>query len=908
MTTLTENGKERPTSLKSNQSRLPVLSNRLTSTSSKSRPPLPSLPVGLPSPSSPTSYASQPHTPSSKPSSSSSARRASKSPATSPQHPRSPLPRQMPKKTGQQEQEQQKTLKRPKSSHSIPKPKTMTDSPLPARSTTSMTNRSTTSMTNRTNPSPIPKTPVKSSEAFREMLASARRNAKKAGQSPRPVDQRTGGEDQTFSAEWGFQPLEKVIEKAQRTGRLNLGSRMINQLPSSIYSQLIPSHSVFHPSNRIPVLSFQAPSKAVDLSLPQADDEEANEGVKWYEILDLTYLNASMNDIEIIEDEIGGFESLEHCDLHHNKLANLPNSFGLLVNLVYLNLSSNKLQSFPLPILALVNLRELDLSNNALSKLWDVGWKPALKQALATVVRPVKADESGAEDQSFEESFDGSLRTGRGRPSMMSNSSVGNEDFSDFFPSSPTKRAAARERALIEKDSNSIHSVPFPSLHKFVLSSNAFSSQSLFGPQAPLLPPSLVELDVSKNALREPIDVAGSLVGLDQLSRIVLSGCEFGDSVFRFEIEEERDQLQDESPRLFESLKSLDLSHNGIDSLGPLEGFFGQHVPGRRLVYRGVPARLAKIVQGQTLTGAPNEVEVSVTENFLRDEGRRRRAMASTVVQPVSPPSVPTEALQTLTLNPSPELTILTEITPQPSPPTAPAVVVPQPNESDRIWQMIEAAYAKPTHTLSLPNHALSTFSLANPPADLPPIRTLDVSLNKLSTLPLALLHPETLTTLNLSRNKLPTAALSLAPHLPALEDLNLASNTLTSEGLFVAIEALAGSKLRALDLSSNMLTSDEGLEGVILGKSLQKLVLHSNRINSLATLERLASSLSGWTCKEIDLSDNDLAKLEPVLGCLPLEILFVSGNAFRVPVRKVYEGADGSGRLLKWLKERYVG
>lgn len=32
-----------------------------------------------------------------------------------------------------------------------------------------------------------------------------------------------------------------------------------------------------------------------------------------------------------------------------------------------------------------------------------------------------------------------------------------------------------------------------------------------------------------------------------------------------------------------------------------------------------------------------------------------------------------------------------------------------------------------------------------------------------------------------------------------------------------------------------------------------------------------------------------------------------MSGNAFRVPLRKVYEGTDGSQTLMKWLRERDV-
>lgn len=90
---------------------------------------------------------------------------------------------------------------------------------------------------------------------------------------------------------------------------------MLTQLPPTIYRDLIPSHSIFHPTNRAPALVYKS-SKPVDLSISQESDQTGD--VKWYEQIDLTHLNISSNEINILEDEVGGFESLEHCDVSHH--------------------------------------------------------------------------------------------------------------------------------------------------------------------------------------------------------------------------------------------------------------------------------------------------------------------------------------------------------------------------------------------------------------------------------------------------------------------------------------------------------------------------------------------------------------------------------------------------------------
>lgn len=101
------------------------------------------------------------------------------------------------------------TLKRPKSTHNMSQPELEIPPQLPVRSTTSMTNRTVSDTS--------PKTPSKSSQALRELLTNARKKAKKLDQSPHPSASKVASIDEV-STDWGFQPLEKSIEKAQRTG------------------------------------------------------------------------------------------------------------------------------------------------------------------------------------------------------------------------------------------------------------------------------------------------------------------------------------------------------------------------------------------------------------------------------------------------------------------------------------------------------------------------------------------------------------------------------------------------------------------------------------------------------------------------------------------------------------------
>lgn len=819
-------------------------------------------------------------------------------------------------------------LKRPKSIHSMVNEthrftngQTPDELPTPVRSTTSMTNRSASKASS-----------AKPTQSIREMLAEARKQKQKSPSKDH------------LSPQWGFQPIGKLIKKAHRTGRLNLGSRMMNEIPMRVYKDLIPSHSIFHPSNRAPTKTelkgkkqdeekekdeLEEEEEKDELEEQEKDElqeEEEEEGeVKWYEKVDLTHLNVALNEISELDYELGGFDCLEHLDVHHNQLRSLPTSFGLLINLVQLNLSSNKFEELPLPLLSLVNLKELNLSNNLLKKLWEPNWDILLKKTLAKIGKQSKSNEKNNQEDTRRTS----------EISLINHQEE--EEFFDFFPSSPSKRKKKKEMIELEKEEEIDKSlIPFPVLEKLFLGSNQFISSSIFGDKGIKLPNSLIELDLSKNPLREPIEIPRNLTELKVLK---LGACGFDDCVFRFEVDSEYDQLSEDegkeeegngNGKLFKNLEELDLSNNGIDSLGPLEGFLKQYCYQKRLEYVGLPKGI------ENVGGGSEEVlKVLVHENFLRNESRRRKAMKGIEIS--TPVALPTTEATTRTTSTEAKKqfdTIVEAVenlsldTDEASKPSKPKKTV-TPSRHDQINAMIKDGYHSESFTLDLHAQHIQDSDIREEVIELiekNPIQKLNLSQNILNRIPFQWISASgTITSLNLSRNRLSNKDLeNINDSLTNLIELNLSGNMFdVGKELFEWISKNA-KRLKKLDLSYNGLKDEDGIESlwfleeidlrgnlmeelvglVQVGKRMKELQEEEEEDEERDELELLERDYK-WKC--IDLRDNHIVKLEPSLGYLSIDELFVSGNRFRVPLRKVYEGSDGTKKLLKWLKARYV-
>lgn len=242
--------------------------------------------------------------------------------------------------------------------------------------------------------------------------------------------------------------------------------------------------------------------------------------------------------------------------------------------------------------------------------------------------------------------------------------------------------------------------------------------------------------------------------------------------------------------------------------------------------------------------------------------------------------------------------------------------------------------YTQNTQTLKLPASAPPTksagharaFSMAAPSALSPfsSTRTEDLVVPT-PTLPLSVIvaqpFAQTLRILVLANRRmdrifaLPAFSNSLSGFLPNLEELDLEGCNLNDlVPVYQASDATSGTNspprsneliiptltrlfpsLRTLNLSYNATTNasltSEALSTLILAsphrKGLRHLRLRGNRISELDGFLGLAESFKGnrqvpeWKLEELDLRDNEIGRLPPELGLLPLDVFLVDGNTW---------------------------
>ncbi|KAI0081021.1 hypothetical protein K474DRAFT_1636658 [Panus rudis PR-1116 ss-1] len=145
-----------------------------------------------------------------------------------------------------------------------------------------------------------------------------------------------------------------------------------------------------------------------------------------------------------------------------------------------------------------------------------------------------------------------------------------------------------------------------------------------------------------------------------------------------------------------------------------------------------------------------------------------------------------------------------------------------------------------------------------------------------------------------------------LARLFPSLRTLDLSYNHLTNA-------ALSGDILSSLILAydGNAEHNDGGASPLKMG--LRHLRLRGNKLTDLDGFLSVTQLFKGhkdgrdvpsWKLEELDVRDNEITKLTPELGLLPLDVLLVDGNVFRVPPRRVWE-REGTKGLLSWLRGR---
>lgn len=564
--------------------------------------------------------------------------------------------------------------------------------------------------------------------------------------------------------------------------------------------------------------------------------------------------------------------------LHKNKLSSLPDSFGDLVMLTFLDLSHNALTSLPTNIFSLPVLATLNVSHNSMTSLpfnspfsspgsrsqsgFGGGslFVPTITRASVPLPRLLTLDASN--NKITANAVDLSLPASLSKINLSSNPLGDCRALLKAFGGLQKLRELHMEKAEISEGSLTpslfVSMIPFPKLRIIDLGETK------------------VTADVARSALKGmKQEITFDLTSEDPPEGVVR--VMVGKRIIReaWELEAER-RIKPKSSRNFAAEEDFSSSFASNKPKAPIEAVTGQVVK------------------------ESWEVEA---EQGLFTEGAKRRARATaaaaqnaqskSAVDADIPPRSPTPSLsltssqyysqasQTLTLPPS---------TPLPK----------------------------------VPNHARA-FSLASPSSSFSsglsptaanialPTPTLPLSL--IVTLPFA----QTLKVLILTNRRmdrsffLPSSWDTGEILLPNLEELDLEGCGLgdtvsvsvansgdttpprTSESIIPLLTKLFPS-LRTLNLSHNALTSSsllaESLSSLILSapprrKGLKQLRLRGNRLSDLTGLQGVAElfkgnrEVPGWNLDELDLRDNEIGRLPPELGLMPLDVFLVDGNTW---------------------------
>ncbi|OSC97686.1 L domain-like protein [Trametes coccinea BRFM310] len=660
------------------------------------------------------------------------------------------------------------------------------------------------------------------------------------------------------------------------------------------------------------------------------------------------------NKLTTLPDSFADLTALTTVDLSHNQLTSLPANFWALPNLTTLNLSHNALTALPFsaPFVAqgsnplgrtrdprgewfsetitratepLPRLTVLEVSHNRISAA-------AIDHALEGPGLPaliIKLDLSENPLGKSDSLFRALGRLQRLKEIHMQRADIGDDSFPVSIFSSDDSLFPALKILDLEETY-----VSRPAMEA-VFTPNILKQTVQFDVTTQEPPEGVLRIIVGKRVVREPWEIEAerrsklrrnaAAAGPFATSSVSSSAAATGDVAKEpWEVEAEQGLLSDGAKRRARALATASQSSPSASASGANGSASTPGSPQKKPVEK-----------------EPWELEA---EAGLLSAGARRRARAAAVAAALSGSSDPS-APATVSKTPSP--------TGSPSPSITPAAVAsalanPQ-------------VYSASTQTLTLPPSTppskaahMRSFSLASPALKkgLGGPATTELALAiPTPTLPLAAIvtqpFAQTLKVLILTgRRNDPSFSVPSVDgvYLPCLEELSLENCNLgdsvpvshvsdngddfnrTSEPLLPLIARLFPS-LRTLDLSYNALTSTaltkDALSVLILAdssathegdssvkKGLRHLRLRGNRLNDLDGFQQLSERFRGnrdlpeWKLEELDLRDNEIGKLPPELGMLPLDVFLVDGNTFRVPPRRVWE-REGTKGLLSWLRGR---
>ncbi|KAL0953182.1 hypothetical protein HGRIS_004437 [Hohenbuehelia grisea] len=784
--------------------------------------------------------------------------------------------------------------------------------------------------------------PEKPKLSTRELIALKRAEAKKAQASrgASGIDSFTSIEDalpstsphkREFAEEdiLGRLSIRETIERARSTGSVNLSTRSLPCLPSALFE----IHLGITPDKlkSVPDEPRLPPASPEDVQGPGSRRHRGgHDAPAWFEAQDLQVIKAGINEILEIQHEISLFGSLKTVDLHGNKLTSLPESFADLTALSTLDLSQNALTSLPVNIFALPELVNLNLAHNSLSSLpfnapfankstrgnqpsSTSFFMPTVTRATSTLPKLLNLDIShnkiSAPD--IDRTIPPCLTkfSASGNPLVASTSqNASMQELLRALASLCRLKEARFDGAAIGDDSVPsalLSPIPnsFPSLRVLdfgetkvtVAAAEAAFTGPLAGRQISFEytnnepPDGVVQILVGKKVVREAWEIEA-----DRRTQVRKQAAQLGEAD------------QGDSRKVYGSAKA---QQKTLKESWEIEAEQGLLTEGGRRRARAAAAAAAAESANQAATpsssSAAPEQAIDATLTDPTDASASGGSDRGTVI---ASPSYYTATTQTLVL-----------------PPSVPAAAKSKALGHSRAFS------AAPSWSSASKSAAISDIALPTP------------------TLPLALISQQsfaqTLRILTLNKRRLdrvfdlPTSDEPSTSLLPKLEELSLAGCDLgdtvsvsrsgastpserSNEPLLPLILRLFPS-LRILDLSYNALTSaalsSDVVKTLVLAdadgvrRGLTHLRLQGNRLVELDGLADVARGIFAGgheegkarsKLEELDIRDNAVEKLPPELGLLPLDVLLVDGNLFRIPQRRVWE-REGSKGLLTWLRGR---
>ncbi|SPJ85116.1 related to receptor-like protein kinase 5 precursor [Fusarium torulosum] len=722
-----------------------------------------------------------------------------------------------------------------------------------------------TSMTGDSVEPGTPPSARKSSAALREQIAKAKA-AKRAqmkqvaenevehadGETP-IVPQDTGfdfgmSQDDPFNLRRGEDPKKKVLQNrvstARTTGRLNIAALHLKEIPVEV--------------------------------LKMYDLESIGDG-SWAESVDLTRFVAADNEFEELDDFVfpdtnpasfdeeqasqgNIFAGLETLDMHGNLLINVPLGLRRLTCLTSLNLSSNRLTNNCLDTIAQVtSLRDLKLGNN----LFYGPLNPILASLNELEILDVHGNNISA------------------LPHKIENMS---------------------RLRILNLSENSFESLPFDSLATLPITELNIRKNKLKGTliEEPIgCLPQLHTLDASANQLERLVPL-GSAIDLPVLHSLSLS----------------MNRLQGlPDMTTWSNLLTLSVEENSISGIP--NSFMGldrlRHADFSSNDIRVIPPEVSRMDNLSMIRLSGNPLR---DKKFLSITTEELKIVLSGRLEPPPPYQEPdsqdglVDVLGDAKVGGSSAGTARSEdedyrsddnfATPPQSPNRSRSHTVSSRRSrshtlSNQSWPVKPGGILDRSQTESSSLHPVVCSKVAAEHR----VRQIFLQNNLFATLPNSLsFFAETLTALSLSHNQLVGEAyLTEELDLPALRELNLASNHIT--GLKALTEFLHAPSLEKIDVTMNRLNSlPAGLKEAF--PSLNVLLAGNNHIVDLEP-----EMIKGL--KIVDLSNNDIAHLNPRIGLLGglggLERFEVAGNRFRVPRWNVIE--RGTDATLRWLRGR---